>query len=80
VLSERDRAVLDIERAFWRHAGAKEAAVRERLGLSPARYYQVVNRLADDPAAVAAEPAVTARLRRLRTPRGRYPGNTWADI
>ena len=68
MLSERDRAVLDIERAWWRHAGAKEAAVRDRLGLSSTRYYQALNRLLDDPAALEHAPAVVMRLRRLRAP------------
>ncbi|MGC5410720.1 DUF3263 domain-containing protein, partial [Streptomyces sp. DT225] len=42
-LSDRDRAVLAVERQSWAGAGAKERAIRERLGLSPTRYYQLLN-------------------------------------
>ena len=47
-------------------AGAKETAIRDRFGLSPTRYYQVLNALVDRPAALAADPLLVRRLRRLR--------------
>ncbi|MEU7168477.1 DUF3263 domain-containing protein [Streptomyces morookaense] len=68
-LSEQDRAVLAIERAAWSGPGAKERAVRERLGITPARYYQLVNALIDDPRALAHDPVTVNRLRRLRDAR-----------
>ncbi|MFF4408606.1 DUF3263 domain-containing protein [Streptomyces sp. NPDC002536] len=68
-LSEQDRAVLAIERAAWAGPGAKERAVRERLGITPARYYQLVNALIDDPRALAHDPVTVNRLRRLRDAR-----------
>jgi hypothetical protein len=70
-LSERDRAVLDFERRSWPGAGAKERAIRERLGLSPTRYYQLLNALLDDPAALAHDPVTVNRLRRRREDRRR---------
>jgi hypothetical protein len=57
--------MLNIERQFWRTAGAKEEAIRAH-GLTVTRYYQLLNRLLDDPAALAAEPQTVYRLRRIR--------------
>ncbi|OMQ15631.1 hypothetical protein A7K94_0208100 [Modestobacter sp. VKM Ac-2676] len=70
-LAERDRAVLAFERHWWRFAGAKEAAIRERFGLSATRYYQVLNALVDRPEALAADPLLVRRLRRMRAVRQR---------
>ena len=71
VLSDRDAAILDFEREWWRYAGAKEQAVRERFDVSPTRYYQLLNRIIDDPAAEAYDPMLVKRLRRLRAQRQR---------
>nr|WP_244905292.1 DUF3263 domain-containing protein [Streptomyces agglomeratus] len=68
-LSERDRAVLAVERRSWPGPGAKERAVREQLGISPTRYYQLLNALLDDPRAVALDPVTVNRLRRVRDAR-----------
>jgi hypothetical protein len=70
-LSERDKAVLALERRSWPGAGAKERAIRERLGISPTRYYQLLNALLDDPRALAHDPVTVNRLRRLRDARRR---------
>ena len=68
-LSERDAAILDFERDWWRHAGAKEEAIRETFGLSAARYYQVLNAIIDVPAAVRHDPMLVGRLHRAREAR-----------
>ena len=70
-LDERARRILDFEREWWRYAGAKEQAVRERFQVSPTRYYQLLNRVIDDEAAVAYDPMLVKRLRRLRAARQR---------
>ena len=70
VLTDRDLEMLAFERQWWRHAGAKETAIRERFGLAPTRYYQALNALVDRPAALAADPLLVRRLRRLRAARG----------
>src|SRR5881275_838136 len=44
--------VLDFERARPGSTVAKQLAVRARFGLSPARYYQLLNRLIDRPEAL----------------------------
>jgi hypothetical protein len=70
-LSERDREILAFERQWWKYAGAKEQAIRELFDLSATRYYQVLNALIDTPAALAADPMLVKRLRRLRATRQR---------
>ncbi|MEU4679698.1 DUF3263 domain-containing protein [Micromonospora sp. NPDC023737] len=70
-LTERELAVLAFEQQWWRHAGAKEQAIRDTFGVSSTRYYQLLNGLLDNPAALAAEPVLIGRLRRLRSSRAR---------
>ncbi|MTK00582.1 DUF3263 domain-containing protein [Micromonospora sp. CP22] len=70
-LDEREREMLAFERQWWRHAGAKEQAIRDRFGLSATRYYQLLNALLDNPAALAADPVLVGRLVRLRASRSR---------
>ncbi|MER8041915.1 DUF3263 domain-containing protein [Streptomyces sp. NPDC094032] len=68
-LGEREQAVLAMERRSWPGPGAKERAVREQLGLSPTRYYQLLNALLDDPRALEHDPVTVNRLRRVRAER-----------
>ncbi|MCW2758105.1 MAG: hypothetical protein JWO46_1851 [Nocardioidaceae bacterium] len=70
-LSERDTAILEFERQWWKYAGAKEQAIREQFDMSSARYYQVLNVLIDQPEALAGDPLLVRRLRRLRASRQR---------
>jgi hypothetical protein len=70
-LSERDQEILAFERQWWKYAGAKEQAIRELFDMSATRYYQVLNALLDKPEAMAADPLLIKRLRRLRTSRQR---------
>lgn len=74
LLGERERDILDFE-AEWqhtagaRHNGGKEEAIRARLGLTPPRYYQLLTRVIDTQAALAYDPMLVARLRRLQVTR-----------
>lgn len=70
-LSERDAAVLDFEKSWWMSRSSKEQEIRERFGLSTARYYQILNCLIDEPAALRHDPLLVKRLRRLREQRHR---------
>ncbi len=70
-ISARDVEILTFEREWWKHAGNKEQAVRERFDVSPTRYYQLLNRIIDDEAALAHDPMLVKRLRRLRAQRQR---------
>jgi hypothetical protein len=70
-LSQRDIDILDFERSWWKHAGAKERAVKERFDMSATRYYQLLNELLEKPAALEHDPILVKRLKRLRTYRQR---------
>jgi len=77
-LTDRDRAILDFERTWWvepgpsgARPGPKGAAIQARIGLSPARYYQLLGELIGSPAAAAYDPLVVRRLRKLQSSRRR---------
>ena len=70
-LSERDARILEFERQWWKYSGAKEQAVRDLFELSATRYYQVLNARIDSPAALAHDPMLVKRLRRMRATRQR---------
>lgn len=70
-LSERDTEILSFERQWWKFAGAKEQAIRDKFDMSATRYYQLLNALIDRPEALAADPLLVKRLRRLRATRQR---------
>jgi hypothetical protein len=67
----RERAILDFERGWWKEPGPKRGAIRARLGMSASRYYEVLDRLIDDPDALAHDPMLVRRLRRNRAARRR---------
>ena len=71
LLSERDRQILAFERQWWKYAGAKEQAIREMFDMSATRYYQLLNLLIDRPEALAHDPMLVKRLRRVRAQRQR---------
>jgi hypothetical protein len=66
-LTQRDIEILDFERSWWKHAGVKEQAIGERFDMSATRYYQVLNELLENPAAMAHDPILVKRLKRLRS-------------
>lgn len=70
-LDERSRGILDFERGWWQGPGPKDRAIRARFGHSPARYYHLLDRLIDSPDAMAYDPMLVKRLRRLRVARRR---------
>jgi len=70
-LSEREVRILAFERNWWRQPGAKEQGIRDMLGMSATRYYQMLNELIDRPEALAFEPVLVKRLRRQRAKRER---------
>lgn len=70
-LAERDQHILGFERQWWRYAGAKEQSIRDEFDMSATRYYQVLNALIDRPEALAYDPMLIKRLRRLRATRQR---------
>jgi hypothetical protein len=70
-LTEREQQILVFESKWWKHAGSKEQAIRDTFGLSSTRYYQLLNGLLDNPAALERDPVLIGRLRRLRSTRAR---------
>jgi hypothetical protein len=68
-LSEQHAALLDFEKSWWALSGSKESEIRERFDISPTRYYQLLNALIDSPDALAHDPLLVKRLRRMRETR-----------
>lgn len=71
LLADRDRDILAFERQWWKYAGSKEQAIRENFDMSATRYYQLLNQLIDRPEALAHDPMLVKRLRRMRQARQR---------
>lgn len=65
-LTAREAALLDFEATWWEASGSKDAEIRERFDMSAPRYYQELNQLIDRPEAIAHQPLLVKRLRRLR--------------
>jgi Protein of unknown function (DUF3263) len=70
-LMQRDKDILEFERSWWKHAGAKEEAIRERFDISATRYYELLNELLEKPEAEGHDPILVKRLKRLRAYRQR---------
>jgi hypothetical protein len=70
-LDPKSRQVLDFEREAWKLTVTKERAIRERFGFSPSRYHQILHRIIDRPEALAYDPMLVRRLRRVREVRRR---------
>lgn len=68
-LSEQAIAILTFERQWWKYPGSKEQSIRELFSMSATRYYQELNALIDAPAALAHDPLLVKRLRRMRSSR-----------
>ena len=70
-LTEQESAVLALEHRHWSAqppvpTGLKESAIRHELGITPTRYYQLLNRLLDAERALARYPVMINRLRAVR--------------
>ncbi len=70
-MTDKDKKILDFEARTYRYAGAKEAAIRGELDMTAVRYWQRLNELLDQPAALEYSPSLVNRLRRLRVQRNR---------
>ncbi|HEX9855358.1 MAG TPA: DUF3263 domain-containing protein [Acidimicrobiia bacterium] len=69
MLSDRDRRVLDFEGSWWLYPGPKDRAIRDYLGMTATRYYQVLRRLAEDDRALDHAPLTIRRIRKMRRQR-----------
>lgn len=68
-LTDLEIAVLGFEREWLQGPAAKEQAIRSQFGFSGARYYQILGRLIETPAALAYDPLLVRRLLRQRDER-----------
>ena len=65
MLGTEGRAILDFERGWWLHDGAKDRLVEAALGLTADAYYERLLALLDDPAAHAYDPLTVLRVRAM---------------
>lgn len=70
-LTDRERAILELERTWWTLDTPKDALVQERLGCTAETFYVELNALLDSADALAHDPLLVRRLRRLRDRRRR---------
>lgn len=69
VLTTQQHQVLDLAAARYAFPGRRVADIHATLGWTETRFWQAVNALLDDPAALAERPGDVRRLRRLREAR-----------
>ena len=68
-LTDRERSLLAFERHWWRYGATRADAARRRFGLGGAEHGRIVGDLIDRPAALAHDPVLVRRLRRMRAAR-----------
>lgn len=64
-LTDTERAMLDMEAEWFATAGGKETAIRDRFGVTPARYYQQLAKLITRSAALEYDAVTVNRLLRI---------------
>jgi hypothetical protein len=70
-LTALEERMLVFERSWWSHDADRETAIRDEFALSPAEFHHRLGELIDRPAALAFDPPLVRRLRRLRSTRQR---------
>lgn len=68
-LTDDQKAIIDFAARWWKYAGAQEQAIRDDFEISGTRFWQLLNDLLDEPAALAYDPQTINRYRRLRDQR-----------
>ncbi len=68
MLDFEERAILDFERSWWLHDGAKDRLVEATLGLTSHAYYERLLSLLDHPDASSYDPLTVLRVRALIEP------------
>lgn len=68
-LTVRDHMALQLAGQTFRYDAVRVTRARDELGYSETRFWQVVDHLIDQPAALAAYPALVHRMQRLRDQR-----------
>lgn len=72
-MTELEHQIMQFEARWWRLPGSKETAIRDELGMSATRFYQLLRDLAHREDVLAAYPVLTKRLRRRLTSRPARP-------
>lgn len=65
-LTERQQAMLELERSVWQLDDPKDVAIRERFACGPDAYDVELDLLIEHPEALEFDPLVVRRLRRVR--------------
>ena len=68
-MTPQQEAILKLEKRWYTAPGNKEADIREEIGVSATRYYQLLTRLLDTPEALESDPVLVHRFRRIRDER-----------
>lgn len=68
-MTVRDHMTLRLAAASYRYPAVRENHAIDLVGLRPTAFWAAVNRLLDDPRALATYPMEVGRLRRLRAAR-----------
>ena len=63
-MTDIEMAILDFEREWWRHAGARNQEVSQRWGMSSSEYERRLIAIATRPEAMAYDPLTVRRIRR----------------
>lgn len=58
--------MLEFERNWWINPDAKAEAIRQKFGMQPIRYFQLLNALIERPEAMEYAPVVVGALLRRR--------------
>lgn len=59
----RPETLLAFEHAWSHHDGRKDLTIRRELGITPARFYQLLHRTAHTAEGIAADPIIARRVR-----------------
>lgn len=71
MLTDTQKAMIDVAAHTYKYAGSVDVIAKERFGLSPTRFWQDVNRLIKTESAYAYRPEAVRRLNHRRRPQVR---------
>jgi Protein of unknown function (DUF3263) len=71
MLTDTQKAMLDVAAQTYKYAGSVDVIAKERFGLTPTRFWQEINALIQTEAAVAYRPEAVRRLNQRRRPQVR---------
>ncbi len=67
------QTLLAFEHRWPQHSGHKEEQIRAELGITPARYYQMLGRVARSREGIKADPITARRVRERSSANKRTP-------